>query len=529
MAKAIGSRKTSALLTSRLPLVPGRQVDDQMYFAQPKGINNLAKLSQIPNEYAVDITNLMLDEGFLRSRLGIEALGSPDDRVQAILSFTPADGAGVLIRLRTDGADTWNGSDWLPVVDVVLNGNPTDRFTWTGWGNELLFCNGADKIISFNALTGEVVVLDESSPAKQISSFNGRVIASAVTDGAFYGHRVRWCEKLDNRQWKQDTTTDAIGAGFEDLLASPGGRVDEVMGTFPLSDETSLMVREQSLWMMLTTGDVDAPFRFSRLTGEIGTRARFACAITPFGIVVPSMEDIWLVDQSGPKPIGTGVRRELLPSIEDFPALTGSYDPRRQEYRLAVGNKVWRYNFRVQGWTKDELLFNVRHLSFVDYKSMGLTFDQLTGTFDELPGTFDELGIIAAQEATHYINDADGGALRESSNVSQDNLVDSPIMIKTGLLNDSGVLNKTEIIEAQLEYECDEAQRIFFDWTTDKGATWTQYSYIDVVPTTGPKITAVRKTLEHHNLQIRARSETLGKLSLISLHLFVVAGARVNH
>lgn len=541
MARAINYRAAQSLVTFKAPAAPGREVDDQIYFAQPKGINTLARLSQIPNEFASDITNLMLNEGFLRSRFGIESMGSPDDRVQAILSFTPASGGGVLVRLRVDGADTWNGSSWTPVIDIILTGHETDRFTWTGWGDALLICNGADKIISYNVLSGEVKILEESSPARHITSFNGRVVASAVTDGAFKGHRVRWSVKLNDEDWTAETTTDAIGAGYEDLLASPGGRVDEVMGVFPLSDESAIMVREQSLWTVLVTGNVDAPFRFSRLTGEIGTRARHACAISPFGIIVVSMEDIFIVDQSGPKSIGSGVRRTMLPAITDFPALTGSYDPRRQEYRLAVQDNVWRYNFRDQGWTRDRYLFMVKHLSFVDYKSIGLTMDALgtiddfglpiapPQTMDELTGTFDELGIIAAREATHFVRDSDGEVLRENATISNDNTVDSPFEIVTGLLAAATPLEKTEIIEAQLEYECEEDQRVFFDYSTNKGGTWIQYSYVDLSPTAGPRITAVRKTLEHHNLQIKARSEKLGKLSLISLHLFVVKGAKVNY
>src|SRR5690349_18079408 len=110
MAKPIAIRGRDATATSRLRPTPGTQVDDQVYWSQPKGINNLAKLSQIPNEFASDIENLILDEGFLKSRVGIAALGESDSRVQAVLSFTPANGAGVLLRIRTDGVDAWNGT-----------------------------------------------------------------------------------------------------------------------------------------------------------------------------------------------------------------------------------------------------------------------------------------------------------------------------------------------------------------------------------------------------------------------------------
>jgi hypothetical protein len=99
--------------------------------------------------------------------------------------------------------------------------------------------NGVDKIVSYDIVTGVVEVLEESFTAKHKNSFNGRVIASAVLEGQFIGARQRWSVKLDNTDWTSQSTSDGIGAGFEDLLASPGGYVDGIMGTFPLTDDVA--------------------------------------------------------------------------------------------------------------------------------------------------------------------------------------------------------------------------------------------------------------------------------------------------
>lgn len=528
MAKSIGQRSSNALRTHRTEVGPGVEVTPLEYWRECKGLNTLAELSQVPNDFAVSIINLMLNQGHIRSRYGIEELGTADNGVLAVLSFTPADGQGILIRLRRDRLETWNGSAWIIVGFIFFTGNLTDRFTWTGWGNELLISNGADRILSFNVLTGFVQLLQESPPARHLTSFNGRVIASAVTEGSFFGYRIRWSVKNDNTDWTAETTTDAIGAGYEDLLTAPGGFVDEVMGVYPLTDDTALVIRENTLWLMLTTGDVDKPFRFGLLTSEIGSRARHANVKTPFGIVVVTHEDVVIVDQSGPKSIGAQIRRTLFSEISDFAALTGAYDPRRQEYRLCNGPKVWRYSFRDQGWTTDLYGFSVRHMSFVDYKSLGITFDQDTpGTMDEPTDTFDSTGFSAA-EGMHLVSVGAGEVLRENPNLSTDNAVPGSIEITSGLLQTSGPLDRTGIIEAQLEYKCRESQRVYFEYSTDEGLVWTQYSYVDLIPTAGPKITAVRKTLEDHNLQFRVRSQSLGKLTLISLNLFLVKGARVH-
>jgi hypothetical protein len=530
MAKPISRRSAEALgtFTSRLD-TPGRVVVPVLYFSPPKGINTLAPLSQVPNEYGTVVSNMMLDRGRLRSRTGVEPVGlAAASQVVAVVPFKSPNTSGALFRLRTDSMDRWNGTSWGAVVGMAFSGNLRDRFTWTGWGDQINICNGVDKIKALDVASGVITTLEESFPAKHITSFNGRIIATATTEGAFLGYRIRWCTKNDNTDWTSETPLDGLGAGYEDILATPGGYVDEAMGTFPISDEIAIIVRENSLWQMSVTGNFDAPFRFSRLYDGIGSRARYSICSTPYGVVFLSLDNVVVANQGGYEEIGHSIRSQLRSEITDFLAVTGAYDPRRQEYRLHNGADVWRYSFVDKGWTKDSYPFTLRHLAFVDYRSLGITFDELAGTMDDLAGTFDELGIASSDEAVHMVVAGEDIVVHEVEGTSQDNEVDSTIELRTGLLASGSPLNKTEIIEAQIEYECDEIQELIFDYSYDKGATWTQYSIVTINQTTGPKVTAVRKTLESHNLQIRVRSTKLGKLTLYGLHLFVVSGARVN-
>jgi hypothetical protein len=528
MAKSISHRRSDSLGTFRSSTaVPGLKVDPVAYFSPPRGINTLAPMSRMPVEYSPHIRNLMLDEGVLKSRLGTEALGNHGTDVMAVLAFTAQSGVSVLLRITRTGLYSWNGSSWGQVFGISFNGALTDKFTWTGWGNELLLCNGVDKIKSYNIVTGEIKVLTESSPCRHLTSFNGRVIASAVVEGSFLPYRVRWSTKLNHEDWTAQSTTDAIGAGYEDLLASPGGNVDEVMGVFPLSDDTALMVRENSLWFMLVAGDVNAPHRFSRLSPEIGSRARHSIQATPYGIVMVSLDDVLVVNQGGPQSIGEQIRRQLHREITSYPNLDSSYDPNRQEYRLSNGRDVWRWSFIDKGWTRDEYPFNVRHLSSVSYRTLGLTFDELTGTFDELEGTFDDLVRQSSDNSMHFVLD-DDNVVHESAGASKDNEDDAAIEIRTGLLQGGSILDRTELIEAQLEYECEMEQVLFFEYSLDKGNSWNSYSQATVLPTSGPSILPVRRTLTSHNLQVRVRAPNLGKLTLLSLSLFVVKGVRVS-
>jgi hypothetical protein len=423
--------------------------------------------------------------------------------------------------------DVWNGTTWFPVPGVVFSGGPSDRFTWVGWGNELLVTNGVDKIVSYNRLTGVASVLVESFPARQLTTFNNRVIASSVEEGGHLGYRIRWSVKNDNTDWTSETTEDGIGAGFEDLLGAPEGLVDEVIGVYPFTDETALIVRANSMWQTLPTGNVDAPFRFSRQVAKVGSKARHANITTPNGVVVLTDKDVLLVGPSSVDSIGTPIRRELLDEITDHSLVTGAYDPVRQEYRLStVAGRVWRYSFPDKAWTKDNYPFSILHLSYGSFHASSLTFDELEGTFDDLVGSFDDQVIEAEGEGMFFVQTNEDRVVMESAAV-QDLTADSPIEVTTGLLQAASALDKSGIIEAQVEYECVDNQTLNFEYTRD-GTTWAAYGSLALTPTNGPTIGRVRRTVEGHNMQVKVSSPILGRLKLISLYLFVVQGGRVN-
>jgi hypothetical protein len=117
---------------------------------------------------------------------------------------------------------------------------------------------------------------------------------------------------------------------------------------------------------------------------------------------------------------------------------------------------------------------------------------------------------------------------RESRTEVMDLGVDSELEIRTGLLQGGSAIDRTELIEIQLEYECEETQQLLFEYTLNGGITWNNYSQIQVQPTIGPTVLGVRRTLTHHNLQVRLRSLTLGKLTILAMIVFAVKGVRVN-
>lgn len=532
MARPMSRRSSEQLGVFRSPMMQaGRVVVPVEYWRQPKGLDRLSLLSKISNQYSPDLVNFILDKGVLRSRPGTEEM-SPlvdDGAVMNVFSFNAPDSTGAVYRLRTSRMDKWNGTGWDSIGFLSFFGNEHNRFTWTGWGNEILICNGVDKIRSYNVVTGVVEIIDESFPCRHLTSFNGRVIATAVEDSGFKGYRVRWCVKNNNRDWTSQGLTDGIGAGYEDLLATPGGYVDQAMGTYPISDETSLFVREDSLWLMFVTGDVDAPFRFNRIVPSDGSKSRHSIVSTPYGVVLLTRSDVIVAGQNSQESIGLLVVDEILDAITDHDLVSAAYDPFRRVYRISAGGTtVWEYSFIDKGWTRSIYPFAVRDISFIDCSSIGLSFDQLVGSFDGLVGSFDEQVLTVDRHEMWFVGATIVGAAAEDPSLTEDLGTPQPISIATGLLVAGSPLKKTEIIEAQLEYECAMDQSLIFEYSKDKGATWTQYQLLEVTETVGPTISRIRRTLEHHNLQIRVRSAALGKLTLIALNAFIVEGGMVN-
>lgn len=106
--------------------------------------------------------------------------------------------------------------------------------------------------------------------------------------------------------------------------------------------------------------------------------------------------------------------------------------------------------------------------------------------------------------------------------------VDTSIVIATALVATGNPLDRTKLIEVQLEYECDEGQQLWFQYSEDAGVNWIAYSTVTVDETDGPTILSVRKTIVGHNLQVRIMSETLGKLRVLSFVPRVIKDPRVR-
>ena len=128
---------------------------------------------------------------------------------------------------------------------------------------------------------------------------------------------------------------------------------------------------------------------------------------------------------------------------------------------------------------------------------------------------------------------ADTIVIFESPTITQDTniaggVTDSMLVLATALIATGNPLDKTRLIEVQLEYECEEGQKLWFQYSEDAGGNWSHYSSVNIEETSGPTILAIRKTIVGHNMQLRIMAESIGKLRVLSFVPRVIREGRVR-
>lgn len=369
------------------------------------------------------------------------------------------------------------------------------------------------------ALPHTTSILANSPRAAQLFILGNRIVAVRTNDwtsttspwvdgGVTNLNRVRWSVKNNSNDWT------GLGSGFEDFPV-PGGSTDEAMAGVSITDETGIVVSERSIRRMDVTGFFDAPFRFTLLTDELGTLSRYTVKGIPGGAIFLGYDDVFLLLLSGPKRIGSIALRDSIAQISNRRLATGYFDQFNSRYLLAFKEGstqvVWQYSFFDEGWTRIRLPFDVVNIDMTFYELLGTTF----------------FGAYFTQSITG------GYSVRENPSLQRDVdtagvATDSELEARTGLVMVKDNLHKVQTVEAQLVYEAEVSQTLTLEYSVDGGDTWAGFGQIAISPTTRRTVARVAKVVVADALQLRVKSLTLGKLKVISLHAFVVEGARIQ-
>jgi hypothetical protein len=500
-------------------------------FLPPKGVAYSLRALQIGAEYAADIQNLMVRFGRYVTRPGTIDIGDEaEENLVYAYEFIDAAGTRYFYRWLPDKVQVWDGVTWEDVIGITLTGTIENKISVTSFGGKLLFCNGIDPIQEITTPdTG--AELTGSPVCSHITTFAGRVVASDIVSEPY---RIQWSVKNDHTDWA------GLGSGYEDLFSTPGGAIDSQAGVYPVTEVLALALRSDSVWSMSETGIFDTPFRFGRIMPAAGCRARHSVAQVPDGIVFLGQDNIYQITLPNlkPEPVGDLVKDQLLNAVETPHGCFGVYSPRFDEYRLFIpgpttNTLVYRYNRAGGQWTSDKYPFQITSISGGRNESK-IPIDLLTGTIDGLSGFIDALGVntgipsILLTTGTWVVAED----MNESNSTTRDTdgaggRIANGFLIRTGYVFANVSLKKTQIIEIQLEYESGRDTSLIFEYSDDNGNTWSAYSTVTASQTVGPRILAVRRTIERKNIVLRLRTTDTGIFRLFAMYVRTVSGAMV--
>lgn len=479
------------------------------------------------------VENLAIREGAYEVRPGTSTVGdAAGGRLVGVAEIIRQDNTSYIVRAGESGIQVWQGIAWNQAIGATFNMTYANAFSFTGWGEDMVLSGGlglyrleGSEPALLTEITGTFVPSDEII---HLTTFAGRIIVSARSG-------IYWSARFDS----DDFTGQ--GSGFEDLRSAPGGKPDYQTAVIPITDEIAFVIRSSSVWQMTQTGDPDAPFRFSLLTATVGSRWSSAVVAVRGGVVFTDHEQVWLFTPGGPQEIGHPVRSAIPTSNNYLRFMTAVFDPRYNEYRLAiptdtsdVAQRVLRCNLDGFRWTEDVYPFPIRSMSFSQFYK-GVTIDELEGPIDELVGSINDLGVGDRNPTILYVM-GDGARLIARDDRERDNedlrdvdtaasLTESGFRIETGDINVGGSLRYADGYELQLEYEAESDCVVTLEFSTNGGQSWVYLHQLTLEATARPRIIAIHFAASREALQYAISATAATKVRLIDLIAITSSGA----
>jgi hypothetical protein len=499
---------------------------------QLKGHDKSSALSRLPEGVARLVRDLCVRDGEYVTRDGTQALGdAADAAIVHSQEIVLASGSIYNCRFKTNGVQVLQGGVWQAASGAGWNTTDLRNFSITGWGDSVVFAEDTLGIFRLD-FTGAYAVtrIKALGGVKHLATFAGRIIAS-VDD------QIVWSIKNDETDW------DGLGSGFEDLRSAFGGRPDGQTAVVPISDDTALCIRTNSVWLMTETGDFDAPFRFTRLADGNGKGCKWPRTVagTAGGAIwVGDDGAIWMYEDNKVVDISHAIYHSLDTTPGLLRRASASYDLRYGEYRLTIPDGsatsiVSRFNRSLGLWTEDSYQFPIRSVSFALYGQQ-ITIDELVGTIDSLVGTVDDLGgTKPIVKAMFTMADPYRLTVLEkrvivagSRDINQaGNPANGSLRIETGYVRAGDVLHRTETFQIVTEYECDFACTLQYYYSDDGGITWNLLTSPAIGVTTKPTQLALDYTLDRDNIQFAVVSADVAKLKLIDFFVTARQGGMI--
>lgn len=491
------------------PLPPQKMVRTVPYALPVGGMNTALRLSKIPPTHARLVRNMSIRDEVYKTRDGTHNIG---DTAAGDLLFARglylSDGTRKHVRLHLDGVDIYDGHQWSAATGPTIAPLDGDTIAELQWGDTWLFAFGRDGIYELDVLAGTYSLIANSpEDVIHLEAFGLRVVASLASNA------IAWSVRASSLDWT------GIGSGDETLRSSG----DVQTAVIRVTDDTAIMVRTNSIWLMRTTGDFDAPFGFSLLQSDVGGEYPTACCRVPGGAALVSRDSVVLASTSGIEDVGLPIRRTAFRSNVLKRVMYLVYNPTERELYLSlptgsatahIGLHGWplssdglcyRMDMGSKRWTEDAYPFPIRSLAIADHYE-ALQIDELSGQINALSGVIDLLGVddgpevIVMTQMGHapatgldpfprgdlYVVHTHPDALTDIRITGS--TVNKFIEYRTGYIVPGTVLDACTVSHVIVEYECSGAVTLNVIYSLDGGTTWTAYASIALTTTSGPTL-----------------------------------------
>jgi hypothetical protein len=489
------------------------------------GVDYVSEPTDLPDGFATRMTNLSFIRGTLRSRPAARLVQPtapvPNIPLIAVYEFVKSDGTRYLVRFVQTGVQVLDQNEvtWSNVAGVTTTASFSYPISVVGWGDNLLFTNGYDGIYEIDpaALTGRR--LDGAVVGHQLAVFAGRVI-SVRSD------RISWSVRNDNTDW------DGVGSGYEDLRSTPDGYIGGMLSLFPVTDDTALLLRGDSVWLVSQTGIAEAPFRFNRLFASQSLVSPFAACAVPGGVVGLFTDGFHFVTPGEIRPVGEQIARHVLDNLRDPRSISCAYDKVFRRIGFLVkelsDTVLWVMHLDRYKWTRYEYPFVPVHVSTVHYRKSILNVDDLIGNVDDLVGPVDELGTTSMQSG--FVLCDQEFVYREDQESTTDSIgfadATSQIELRSGLIYAEDPDQRAKIIGARLMYRSADTRTLYWYVSSDAGQTWMLWSTSVLQPTAYNRIAYMSRPFAAEQVMVKCTTDGLGDIKLLSLSLKVDPGAR---
>lgn len=523
------------VLSTDTAQTPGISPQDVEYLPIRGMVRNKPATQLIPSE-GWTVKNMYWLHGEYKTRPGCNAIGTVlTDPVIAVFLYTNAAVGDYIVACTPEGFFYWDGASWTATTGPTLTADDNTGVSLTQWGNTVIYANGADDVGAIDIAGGTHAALTGAPVARFSMNFGRRVIVFNVSGNP---ERIQWCVNGNNADWA------GLGSGYEDLLAAPGGVVDDALGGIPITDESAILIRRRSIWTMSRTNFADAPFQFTRRWQTQGTESPYSFKLTPAGVIGLFLDDVYLFsDTQAPVPIGTAVRKELL-NAANLEGARAAYDRYLREYRLMIPpttragvTKIWRYSLADQRWTYDEFPFDVSDIA-TEYYTIDPIIDQVDDVIDTVDIPIDDMGgvantsglIIGQHGSTgKVVGQLDDGNMQDITQGSTTASADIEVVVELGELTPGTSLRRVNLIEAQVEHFNANAIDLSMEYSEDRGVIWNTYDMWSLSVDPVPTIARFTKNVEAKRLAVRLYAADGAGLVISSWVLRMQTGSKHAH